>query len=373
MSIRLHRSALYPAALALALAAAPAAAQDRGVIGEKGTLDQVMAEVDKALPSIIGEDSSQLAKKLLNPPLAEPLSKTFSLLAAQRAVFSFSQPVFSPDCARTTTPTGEPDQGECHATLGSPGGEGAFRQLSFSKNLGVGNIRFLLRPGLVDPAKLQPINVDDATAQKVAMNFLFKFFGLPPAEFPMPPDNAPNPFAFVTSLTLGAADEKGEPPQLMTIQKLVMIPRGLRLDLADAGGAIVQPYVPAPGLAKVIIGMNGAVVGAMVEDWRELRPDPALNPADAKSRQQLVQEIAEDLFNDGGGRIARLSAHIVYGVDWRGTYGLLLPAVQLHVTPVSGDLDEQQFGQILEQKIGTAGTVRQYALIGAPQRLPGTR
>lgn len=365
-----YRSVLYPLAAALALAAAPAAAQDRGVIGPSMNLDQIMAEVDKALPPIIGEDNAELAKRLLNPPLGEPLSKTFSLPMALRAWFGFAQPVFAPDCARNTTPTGEPDQGECQATQGTPGGEGAFKMLAFSKNLGVGNLRFVSRGLPVDPAKLEPINVDDGSAQKVAVNFLLKIATLPQSELPLPPENSPNPFAFVKTLTLGSADEKGEPAQTLGIQKLVMIPRGLQVPgLSDPFGRELR--IPAPGLAKVLIGLNNAVVGAMVENWRELRMNPELNPADAKTRAALVNEIAEDLLNDGGGRIARMSAHIVYDVDWRGTFGFLVPAVQLNVTPVSGELDQTQFGQILEQKIDTAGTTREFALIGAPERMPG--
>ena len=373
MTTKLHRKLPYLLAAALTLAAGPAAAQTReGTIGQTYNFDQLIGVLNNALPAILTEDNSGVAKQLLGVKLAPPLSQTFSLTAAKQGAFGFAQPALGPDCARTGTPVGEPDQGECNLTLGTPEGQGAFKQLSFSKNMGLGNIRYLSRPGLVDPGKIPPIQVSDADALKIGVNHMLKFYGMQLAEFPLPPSDAPNQNPFVTTLTLGGVDDGGA---AMTIPfaKLLTIPRGLNVNLMDSTGAVVMPFVPAPGRAQVIVGGNGAVMGVMIENWRELRLDPTMSPANAKPKSQLVREIAEDLVGTAGGgavRLAGLSAHIVYHADMRGTFGFLVPAVQIYATPVSGDLSAAQFDQITSGHIGTAGLAREYSLIAPPQQAP---
>ncbi len=370
MTTRLHRTAPYLLAAALSLAAAPAAAQRQGTIGPTYNSDQIIGVISQALPPLLTEDNTGLLKQLMAVPIADPLSKTFSLQAAKLGVFGFAQPAQGPDCGRTGTPVGEPDQGECNLTLGSPGGDGAFKQLSFSKNLGVGNIRYLRRDGLVDPGKIPPLTIDDPTAQKMAVNFLFKYFGISPAELPLPPSDAKNPGAFVSTLTLTGADVQGSPPQSLSIVKLVTIPRGLNANLQAAG--FVQQFVPAPGYVSVLVDDKG-VMGAAVENWQELRHDPNLNPLNAKPKSQLVNEIARDLIGEAGAgavRLAGLSAHITFHTDFRGGFGLLVPAVEVYATPVLGELSPAQFDQIVANHIGTAGFVRQYSLVNMPEPTP---
>jgi len=372
MTTKLHRTAPYLLAAAMAFAAAPAAAQNReGTIGQVLTFDQLIVVIANALPPVLTENNVGLLKQMMAAPIADPLSKTFSLAAAKQGVFGFAQPAQGPDCGRTGTPVGEPDQGDCNLTLGSPDGPGAFKQLSFSKNLGVGNIRYLRRDGQVDPAKLLPVTLDNKSAQDMAVNFLVKFWGIPLSELPLPPAGALNPGAFVSTLTLSGDDGTGA-TQPLPIVKLVTIPRGLLVNLRDAQGNL-QQFAPAPGNVSVLVGDRG-VMGAAVENWQELRMDPNLNPENAKPKSQLVNEIARDLVGEAGGgavRLAALSAHIVFQTDFRGTFGLLVPAVMVYATPVNGDLSPLQVDQITQGHIGTAGFVREYALVASPEPVPG--
>lgn len=374
MTTQLQRT--YLLAAALSITAAPAAAQNReGTIGQTYNFDQLIVVIANALPPLITEDNVGLLKQMQQAPIADPLSKTFVLDVAKRGAFGFSQPTQGPDCARLATPVGEPDQGDCTLTLGTADGGGAFRQLSFSKNLGVGNIRFLRRDGLVDPAKLQPVAIDDKTAQGMATNFLFKFFGIPQAELPVPnPTEFPNanPTPFVNTLTLGGRADEGPEELTVPIAKLVTIPRALRANLKDAAGG-GMPFVPAPGSVSVLIDNRG-VIGATVENWQELHLDPNLNPENAKSKSELAREIAQDLVGEAGGgavRLAGLAAHVVYHTDFRGSFGVLVPAVQIYASPVNGDLSPAQFDQITLGHIGTAGFAREYSLVRSPELVPG--
>src|SRR5207302_10796124 len=101
-----------------------------------------------------------------------------------------------------------------------------------------------------------------------------------------------------------------------------------------------MPFVPVTGQVSVLIGNQG-VIGATVENWQELHMDPNLDPENAKTKSELMREIAQDLVGEAGGgavRLAGLSAHVVYHTDFRGTFGLLVPAVQIYASPVNGDL-----------------------------------
>jgi hypothetical protein len=384
MSLLVSKCLRYSVAALLAAAASVAYAQTEGTIGTgKEDIQQL---IEAALPPILTGENSAVAEQLLKPPLAPSLSETFKLAIAVRAAFGRAQPVFAAECSRKGTPVNEPDQGECNATSASPEGGGAFSQLSFSKNLGVGNIRFLSRTAFdekFDPLKLVPVDgISDATALSMAETFLGNF-GLPrdpntghPFEFPLPPTPAgaagPDASLFVSNLAVAGAGAQGDVIKTVMIHKVVQVPRGLKVNLTDPKTQqVVMPFIPAPGVAKVLIDGNKQVVGAILENWQELRMDDTLRAVDAKTRQELVTEISQDLAGEGG-RIAHVSAHIVYSSDWRGTFGLLLPAIQVYVAPATGALSPAQFNQIIEEKIGTAGLVREYALIGRPLRPDAT-
>ncbi len=119
-------------------------------------------------------------------------------------------------------------------------------------------------------------------------------------------------------------------------------------------------HVPLPGKAIVAVDDTG-VAGAIVDGWQELRVDPKMSADQAKSGDDLIDEIAEDLFNDGIRSVNRLNFHVAIASDWRGSFGLLLPAVQVDVSPVAHDLSEDQQKQLQGQ--ATAGIVKEYSLV----------
>jgi hypothetical protein len=353
-------------AVALALAAAGAAQAQ----GTGGLLPADIAKlVDAALPPIIGDNNQEILIALLQPRLGLPISQTFKLSDTVRNLFGRQPPVFNPDCQRSKTPVGETDPGECGASFGNEAGEGAYMRLNFSKNLGLGNFLFINRPPFkqVAPGDIKPVDLSNDAALTAGLDFLGRNFHVPMEEVPQAPAGATNPNPFVSDLALGFSPEAQQSP--IVFQKLVHIPRGLLVELPDATGKPVPQSVPAPGKAVVAIDSTG-VVGAMVDNWQELRVDPSMTSRLAKTRQVLIKEISEDLFRDGGGRIAQMSAHIVYGSDWRGSFGYLVPAVQVLVTPIKGDLTDAELAALFEQKVGTAGFIKEYSLVVRPD-VPG--
>jgi hypothetical protein len=356
------------AVLAASAIAAYAQTEAKGAIGTISSIEQVSSIVDSALPPILAGDNSAIAAQMLDPPLAPPLRETFSSQAAMRALFEHDGHKGMPDCSPKGAKHDGSEDDECNVDVGSSHGNGAFRHLVFSKDLSTGNIRFLTRPAF-NPnfvaADLKPVTMSDADALSRAVSLLTKGFGLSATEFALPPASlvAVRPNGVVSSLTIRGSSDSGEAVAPTVIQKLVHIRRGLLVKLPSDANGHTQTFVPAPGEAKVVLDTTG-VVGVMVEDWRELRLNPAANPKFAKSRQALVSEIAQDLVGDGGARIAHLSAHLVYGTDCRSAgFCYLVPSIRVTVAPATGLLDAGQFRQIVAENIGTAGFVREYALI----------
>jgi len=364
-------------AAAIVAAALPAVAQTAGRTIGSGPLpvDAISRFVDDALPPLLTQDNSALAKQLLSPALAPALPQTFVLQKAVNASFGRLPPSFAADCQRSVTGAKEPDQGECTLTNGSVDGAGQLVVFKFSKNLGVGNIRYFKRAPVnanITPDTLKPVTISDDAAYKQALAFLASL-GLSGGEFPTPSPTLRNPF--VSSLAVGGAatpSAAGVPVSFapVVVQKLVHIPRGIPVSGLVSGNQAL-PAIPAPGRAAVVLDSTG-VVGAMIEDWRDLRVDTTLDPRNAKTRSALLAEIAEDLGHNGSTRIAQISAHIAYSMDWRGSFGYLVPAVRLYVTPVSGDLNIDQTNLLLDKNIGSAGFVREYQLIDRPDaNVPG--
>ncbi len=365
------------AALAAGVAATDAQTAPAGTIGGISNIEQITSIVDAALPPILAGDNSAIATQLLNAPIAPPLSETFSPRTALHAVLGHEEDESAPDCRHRTHEGDKDDDDHCKGGTGSSDGSGAYRHLS--ENLALGNIRYLSRPAF-NPnfvaADLKPVTISDADALSRSVSLLSKGFGLSPTEFPLPPASivGTKPTGFVSSLIVRGNSSGGDAAVAPTvIQKLVHIRRGVLVNLpADTSGHM-QTYVPAPGEAKVLMDAKG-IVGVMIENWRELRSNPSANPKLAKSRDMLVNEIAQDLLSNGGSRIAHLSAHITYGSDCRDAgFCYLVPAVQVYVAPATGTLNSDQLQQIIAGKIGTAGFVREYALINPDPALLPTR
>lgn len=358
MAIRFKRSTLTVLGTGLALAALwPGLVQAR----EIKSLEEMQALVRDSMPAFL-KDTTDVVGQLLNVPLGPPLSQTFDRAKALQAAFGDGSVSVATDCRRRATPAGEADQGDCMATSGSQTGKGAYVQLSFSKNMGNGNIKFLKR-GPVDDAmtsdKLPKATLADEDALKQAQAFLGGAFGLAMEEVPMPPAGARN--SMVRSLAMaGIDDNRGLARHV--VQKQVFLQRGFKLErpYVEGTNGPALTHVLGPGMAMVALDDSG-VVGAVVSGWQELRKDPKLTADAAKPVDALIGEIAEDLFNHGMRHLEHLNFQLQVAADWRGAYGLLLPAVQVVATPTPRDPNEDQ--QALLALQSTAGLVKSYALV----------
>lgn len=318
--------------------------------------DRLLGLVDSAMPPVVGNDNSDLVQNLLGVRLGTQLPRSFDFGKARAAIFGLRVvPNLAPDCKRTSTAAGEPDQGECVASVGDENGGETYRSLSFSKNLGVGNIRFLYRPKVadVDIGGLKPVKMSDREAYDKALAFLETSFGVPVKdEVPVPPNAEVLP---VRDLLVGVDPQLKIAP--VVVQKVVTLRRGLLLPkpFKDPTGGFVQTHVPAPGMARVALNADGNVVGAVVSGWQDLRAGQDIDPRNAKSRSQLVQEIATDLLANGGGPVGSIKILIGLSSQFNGKAGLLLPAVQVYVSP--GGRDTEPTGPT------SGGIVAEYSLV----------
>jgi hypothetical protein len=329
------------------------------------TRDQIVELVTAAMPPVIGGNNQQLVQNLMGAQLAQtPLVKGFNYEQARAAVFGPRiRPPLDRDCPRTQTDAGVPSEDDCTAALGDPAGDKAYTALEFSKNMGFGNVRVLMRPDISQlpkgPDDLKPVPADmtDSKVYEMGLNYLGAL-GLPLDEIQVPDDPDALP---VHDLQIGFDPSTQRAP--VTIQKVVYLQRGLKLPtpLQDPAGGPEMTHVPAPGMARVAFDANGQVVGAMIRGWQDLARNPAVNPELAKTHNQLVDEIVQDLLRNGGGPIGTVKILIGLMTDFQGTQGMLLPAVQVFVAPVAdpqpGQEDDVQTTQT------TGAYVREYLLV----------
>jgi hypothetical protein len=343
------------AGLAVLCAATAAGAQSRPV----ETQEQLAAVIRDAMPVFLKDGGRDAVGRMLKIQLPPPLRSSFRADTAIRTLFGDASVVVSPDCRRLLTPTGDRDPGDCTATLGQEGGAGAYGRLSYSKNMGLGSIKFVKRDAV--PTSFAPppaTTLSDRDAAIRGLEFLQKVVGIPAGEIPAGVDWSRQ----VRSLALNGGGET--PASKVVLQKVLIVPRSFALPdpIADpANGNRRLDRVLAPGRAMVMLDDKG-IAGVSVQDWAELRIDPNMSVDQAKSANELIGEIAEDLFNDGVRSIAQIRFQLVAGADWRGTYGWLLPAVRVHVSPVLRDPTEDE-QQKLYAGQATAGRVMEYALV----------
>ena len=361
MTLSMHYTSVAALAAAFGFAAAsPVHAQDQ--MREIKSLEEMLAVVRGSMPDILKGDNKALVDLLMKVPLGSPLSKTFDPGTAIQAVFGEGSYFMSQECRRKGTAAGEPDLGDCLVSSGQEGGRGTYIRLSFSKNMGNGNIKFLKRAPVDDnmtAEKLPTAKLSDEQAQKMALDFLAGSFGLSVEEIPAPPDGR---MLSVRSLALGGAENDGRTKLgPIVVQKIVTFQRGLPLGAVFPGpeGRNLT-HVPLPGRAMVAVDDSG-VAGAMVSNWQELRLDPTMTFNDAKPGDTLIKEIAEDLFNEGVLQISSMHFNVIVSSDWRGSFGFLLPAVRVGVAPVPKDLSEE--GQNALEGKATAGIVKEYSLV----------
>ena len=329
--------------------------------------------VGRALPEVVGGNQA-LVDNLLGAKLSETqLPRAFDANRVQSALFGRARPNFDPNCKRTSTAAGDPDQGECLAFLGSEGGGGAYQQLSFSKNIGLGNIGYLQRP----PAKKEDEETDprtlavskdltDEKAFEIAVELLTKTIGLSPSEIAFPP-GPPNRHVKSLLLATGGDDPRGAPVKTepVVIQKVVHLQRGLDLPSPIKLGNFEIQKVRAPGQAWVALGDPSAtnpsgIVAFDIFNWQDLRPNN--KSLRAKSRVELVDEIARELASLGETPPAVLKILIGLSAESKGSFGLLLPAVQVYSLPSSMPNDPDEKTQEAFAGQATTGSVFEVSL-----------
>lgn len=359
MSTLIKRSVLVVLVATLALTAIwPVLVQAR----EIESLEDMKAAVKENMPAFLNEPRDVVGQ-LLEVSLSPPLSRSFDQKRAIKAIFGSRRVSLSKNCQSKTSPVGEANQDECIASIGLDTGKGAYTQLTFSNNMGNGNINFLRR-SLVDDNmtldKLPTAKLSQDAALKQAMGFLSSAFGLPMKEIPLPPLGAKG--SLVRNLAVAGGDASGERIKSLVIQKVVTVQRGFQLarPYVDEITGRALTHVRGPGKAMVAVDDTG-VVGATVEGWQELRKDPRVTAKNAKSVEMLTEEIAEDLFNNGVRQFERMHFAIQVSADWRGTYGLLVPVVQVTITMVPNDLNEDQQAKLAFKS--TAGLIKEYSLL----------
>ncbi len=341
-----NKTSMGSVLIVLLIAIAPAAMAQTSGDPRPPTLEELMVMIDAALPAVIKEDNAELVRKLHAPALGTPPSKSFNRGEAVKAIFGRLTPTFAPDCKKLVTQAGSPDPDECMAFRGSPGGPGAFLALEFSKHPGFGNFNFMKRSadGSVTPTSLKPVLRKDEDASKAALQFLVATFGLASVEMPA---DAP-----VKTLTMGFASPGAAGPSAVGIQKHVFIQRQAFV------GVEGLPNVPIPGRAMVALDDAG-VQGALVDGWGDVAPDPSADPSRAKGRRQLVGEIAREALTNLESPVGKLTARIhLMGIP-DGTSQLLLPAVQVWISPLPDDLSEAEQAS----RKTTAGVVHDFQMV----------
>lgn len=307
--------ALTLAALAALGAITPAQAQTRGPL----SMEEIRELVRQTLPPIVTEQGTTgILIGLLREAKLDtdrPLSRAFNPAEVSKAVFGRTLPSKDPLCNQPLTNTGDVDEDECNSSSGAPNGDGAFTALSFSKRIHLGNITILKRPARkeITPTSLPDVKLDERAAYIGAMKFATETLGLSKMEIPTPPADAPLP---VNTLTLGFGEEGRQTGEIalmrmVHIKRAAELPKGIPMPstAGNPGAAAAPPelmHVLLPGEATFMLDDKG-VQGARVEGWLSMPIDPKLDPKLGKSSDELIEEIAQDLFAHGGRKIARLS------------------------------------------------------------------
>lgn len=294
------------AAAALAALASLACLQAQAQSRQDELQKNVAAQLGRLMPN----GPAEVVNRLMNVRPDGAISRGFNAGKVSQAVFGRGSPVAAPDCRQTTTAAKEADEGDCTLDAGSRDDPtGAYTMLSFSKNIGQGNIKFYRRPafkpGGEDAPK--PIRLSDEEAYKQALAFA-ELLGIPKSEIPQPPPGAKNPFP-VRTLVAGTANEPGREAQQFELQKVVVLPRAFVVPgglLRDPASGIQLNHAIAPGQAVIAVNDAG-VQYAQVDGWFDAQMDPKLDPKLVKSASALVGEITEDLYNEGVRRVGSMS------------------------------------------------------------------
>jgi len=331
------------------------------------TRDEVLKLIDLGLPEPLRGDIGELVSKMMGAKIGPPLSQTFDAKKAIQDLLGRGARL-APECRQVFTRSGDPDPLPCIASVGTADGNGAYKQLAFSKHMALGNVSFFDRPADKDIGigDLVPVKMEDADAYMHAQDWLKSNFGLGADEIPKAPADATNPYP-VRTIAMAAMDE-GAAMKAVEVEKLVMIHRGLFTGL---GGDF--DWIPAPGGAMVVMDDSG-VKQAAIREWQEVMPDPNVDPRNAKSLDELKNEIADDLAGLMKGPINRILIGLSFGVrspaNAKDLRGLLLPAIQVYVSSVPADLKEEEQERLANTQVSTASVVREFSLVKFPDDHP---
>lgn len=333
--------------------------------------DELKKTVAVALGRALPNGPADTVNRLMNVRPDGAISRGFNPGRVAQATFGRGVPVPAPDCRQASTAQKEADEGDCLLDGGQRDDPtGAYTMLSFSKNVGMGNIKFYRRaafkPGSEDAPRA--LRMSDEEAYKQALAFA-ELLGIPKSEIPLPPPGAKNPYP-VRTLVAGIANEASEQGKQFELQKVVVLPRAFNVPgglLRDGASGVQLNHVIAPGQAVIALNDSG-VQYARVDGWSDAQMDPKLDAKLAKSASALIDEITEDLYNEGVRRVGSMS--ILIGL--RKAYpnpddpnpplcwvcGVLRPAVKVIVSqagPGAVEATEKQFF--------APGLVREYDLV----------
>jgi hypothetical protein len=332
--------------------AGPVQAQTKGdpaldaILPEKApSRAELVQMLDRALPRSIGADNGKLVASMLDAELGKPLSETFDPSRAIGKLFAGQRPSFGPDCKAGA-------DGECTAASGKIDGDGAYWELSFSNRPEDGEIAFIARPPARDltPKDILPVEMDDGEALERAMDLLGNVFGLPLAEISLIPDKA------VRGLVLGWTEPDLGVHEQVQVAKLVALPRTLRVPG-------VGP-VAAPGYAKVLLddGKDGTPVNQVsIQEWQDLKPHHAAQPDNAKSRGELIDEMADDILIGDPGQVSDIIGQLQFIAIPDQDHALMVPAVRIAIVPLPDEEIERKPGEATPA--GSAIEIRDYQLV----------
>lgn len=328
---------------------------------------QVGLQLETLLPNGAGDVVTRLQNVKPNPN--ETISRGFNLGNVNQRLFGRLQPTAAPDCQAATTPAREPDEGMCVMDRGrADDPTGDYKMLAFSKNIGQGDIRYFNRQKFDPRAELSPtpVKLDDRAAYEEALKFV-ALLGVPASEIPRWPAGASLP---VRTLAVGSQSDKGNEPKRIDLLKVVSLPRAFEVPgglLRDPATGRMLNHVLAPGQALVALSDSG-VQFARIEGWSDAQMDPRVDPRQAKSQAALLEEITEDLYNEGVRRIGMLSMLVTLRRAYPNpddpnpplcpVCGLLRPALEVRISTLGPNRADTS-----EARPAPPGLVREYDLV----------
>ena len=273
-------------------------------------------------------------------------------------------------------------------------GSGNYTEFAWERNLDLGNLRLLRRDpdGTLVPSQLPPVRITDAQAYEEATKFLVGTMGIAPEEFTQKLPGARLSYP-VRSLSVGENGPYGK-GIVTPIMKLVQFPRSVLIELptpsnnntgpidgdtdsvdgsnrlansnAGAANSSLGMRITAPGEAFVLLNDTGISM-ARVKKWVALQKSPLVDPANAKSRSDLIDEITDAIMSSNAESIDAIRAHLVINEPdpaMLGRQPVIMPGVEVSVSAVPRDPSESE-----QARLGptTAGDTQQFTLVRLPE------